>query len=253
MPYNATTFSPLQTLMHSNTFLRLVLALTLITAASCPSTRAAEKDSLFSGTWKWTTTTQDGQKRESVLTLKQDGDKWAGVLKGPRGENPVKDAKVLGQDISFTVERETQRGKMIANYKGKLEGETIKGAVHTKTGDQERDREWLATRESLDVTGDWAWSMKRDNGETWNATLHIKKDGDKIVGQFEREGAETKIELQNAKLSGSTLTFETTMQRDGQSTTIKNSAVITGKAMKGKAQGTRDGEAWTREWEAAKK
>ncbi len=228
------------------------IGLAILTAALLPALQAAEKSPL-AGTWKWSSTNQAGEKRESILTLKHEDAKWTGMLKSPRGENPVQDVKVEGTEVSFKLERETQRGKMTASYKGKLEGETIKGTIHTKTGEQERDRDWLATREGVDWVGDWAWSMKRDNGETWNATLRLKKEGDKITGNFEREGSDTKIEVQNAKLSGSTLTFETTMQRDGQSSVIKSTAAITGKTMKGKAQGTRDGEAWTREWEATKK
>ncbi len=230
----------------------LPILLTCLSTIVAGGLQGAES-STFVGNWNWNMTTRDGQTRESTLILKKEGDKWSATVKGPRGETPAQDLKIAGHEISFKTERETQQGQMTALYKGKLQGDAIKGTIVIKNGDQTRDREWSATREGTNITGEWAWSMKRDNGESWTAVLHLKKEADKITGYFQREGSENKVEVQAAKLAGTTLSFDTVMQRDGQSTTIKNSAVITGKTMKGKSEGSRDGETFSREWEATKK
>jgi len=228
----------------SSTLIALLAVVQLGSAADGPSA---------SGTWKWSTAGRNGQTRESTLVLKQHGEKLTGALQGQRGETAIAEGKVEGDKISFKITRETQRGTSVASYKGSLEGDAIKGTISVKAGERENQRDWAAKRESLDPTGDWAWVMKRDNGDAWEATMHLKRDGESVSGSFEREGGDSKIELRNGKLSGSTLTFEVVMEADGQSNTIKNMATITGKMMKGKSSGTRDGQAFTHEWEATKK
>lgn len=216
---------------------------------------AADKPQV-AGTWKWSQQTRDGQTRESALVLKLEGEKLTGALKGARAETPIQEAKLEGNEVSFKIERETQRGKMTALYKGKVEGDTIRGTIATRTGEQSREREWLAKRDgapAIDIAGDWAWIMKRDNGETWEATLRLKRDGNAITGHFIRPDGEANIELRNAKLVAATLTFDTVLERDGNSMTIHNTATVAGRKMTGKSQGDRNGESWTRDWEATRK
>lgn len=206
------------------------------------------------GTWKWTTEGRDGQSSESSLVLKQDGDKVTGLYKSTRGESPIEDGKVSGKEIAFKITREVQQGSFTAHYKGTVEGNTIKGSMAAKFGDRDFEREWVAKREGIDPSGNWAWSMERDNGETMEATLALKLEGENVVGTLEREGSGFSLNVRNGKLSGSTLTFETVFERDGQSMTMKNEAVLKDNSLTGKVSGkTPDGDEFSREWKAKRK
>ncbi|MBM3823621.1 MAG: hypothetical protein FJ404_12170 [Verrucomicrobia bacterium] len=205
------------------------------------------------GAWKWTTQTQNGESREWVLDLRWENGKLLGKLKGPRNETEIQEGRYAEGQVSFKVTRETQRGTLQSTYQGKLDGDTLKGKVETKNGERTNEREWVAKREGLDVSGAWAWSMKRENGDTMEATFTLSRSNGQLAGKFESEGLPQPLEIKNAKIEGNTLTFDTVLERDGASTTIKNSATISGKTMKGKAEGTREGQSWTREWEATRK
>ena len=172
-------------------------------------------------------------------------------MKGRRGETAIQDGKIDGNKLSFKTVRENQDRTFTVNYKGTVEGNTIKGAFALTFGEREFEREWVAKRKSVDPTGTWAWTMLRDNGETWEADLKLRRDGDSIVGAFSQEDSDFTLEIRNGKMSGTTLTFETVFEGDGQSMTTKNTAVIAGKTMKGKSSGeSPDGQEYSIEWEA---
>ena len=206
------------------------------------------------GTWKWSREGRDGQTRESSLILKQDGNKVTGVYKTTRGESPIEAGKVSGNELSFKISRETQNGSFTSNYKGKVDGNSIKGSMAATFGDREFEREWVAKREAVNPSGDWVWEMERDNGELMEAALSLKLDGAKVVGTFEMGDSGYVLDLQNGKISGSKLTFSTVFERDGQSMTIKHEAVLKGDTLNGKVSGERpNGESFTREWTAKRK
>jgi hypothetical protein len=115
---------------------------------------AKEAASKVDGTWTWSFTGQNGQKRESSLKLKQDGEKLTGTMSGrPGGAGAeIKDGKVDADGtLSFTVTREINGNTMTAKYHGKLEGDTIKGKIETTRDGQSREREWEATRQKEDA------------------------------------------------------------------------------------------------------
>src|SRR5262245_43522133 len=79
------------------------------------------------GTWKWTVKFND-QEREMTLKLKLDGDKLTGGLIGRDDkETPIEDAKYKDGEFSFSVTRERNGQKVTIKYKGKVEGDSIKG------------------------------------------------------------------------------------------------------------------------------
>lgn len=79
------------------------------------------------GTWKWSQEGRDGQKRESTLKLELKDGALTGTITAFRGEAPISNGKVEGDDVSFTVEREGRDGqKWSMKYAGKLAGDTLK-------------------------------------------------------------------------------------------------------------------------------
>ena len=114
----------------------------------------ADKDSKakVDGTWKWSFTTQNGDKREGSAKLKQEGDKVTGTIAGRQGnDTEIKDGKIdKDGTLSFTVTREFNGNSMTQKYTGKVEGDTIKGKMETTRDGQTRERDWEAKREKKD-------------------------------------------------------------------------------------------------------
>src|SRR5689334_1810117 len=79
------------------------------------------------GKWTWTRNF-NGNEVTQTLELKQDGEKLTGTISGRNNQKTeIKDGKIKENEISFNVvrERNGQEFKMV--YKGKIDGDTIKG------------------------------------------------------------------------------------------------------------------------------
>src|SRR5215469_15079364 len=78
------------------------------------------------GKWVAQVPGRGGQTRETTFNFKVDGGKLTGTVSGMRGENPISDGKVSGDDISFTVALSFNGNDIKMNYKGKVSGDEIK-------------------------------------------------------------------------------------------------------------------------------
>ena len=98
------------------------------------------------GTWKWFNFF--GERRfESKLTLKLDGDKLTGHLAGRDGRSTeIKDASFKDGEVSFEADRGRDDFKFTQKFKGKLEGDTIKGTIDSTFGGNPRTVDWDAHR-----------------------------------------------------------------------------------------------------------
>jgi hypothetical protein len=98
------------------------------------------------GTWKWET--EFGTTRfESTLKLELDGkDKLKGKTKSRTTEVDIKEGKYKNGEISFEVVRDRGGVETVTLYRGKLDGDTIRGETEFDFGGQVRTREWIATR-----------------------------------------------------------------------------------------------------------
>jgi hypothetical protein len=94
------------------------------------------------GKWSAEMEGRDGQKRTQTFDLKADGDKLTGTVSSPRGERPIIDGKISGDDISFAVEVEFGGEKRKMQYTGKIVGNELK----MKVGAGERTREFTAKK-----------------------------------------------------------------------------------------------------------
>ena len=113
---------------------------------------ADEKKSDPTGVWTWTQPgRQGGADRTNTLTLKMDGDKVTGKLSTPgRGgqsmDADIKDAKLAGDDLSFSVTREFNGNSITTKYTGKVSGDTIKGSTEFDRNGEPVKRDWEAKR-----------------------------------------------------------------------------------------------------------
>jgi hypothetical protein len=104
-------------------------------------TAAQDKKNDPTGTWKWETE-RGGQKRETVLKLKLDGDKLTGTITAGRGKDQptdvkIEDGKFKDGEVTFTVTREFNDQKRVTKYAAKVDGDTMKG---TATSEAKRDK-----------------------------------------------------------------------------------------------------------------
>lgn len=101
----------------------VLLVVTTVVWSQTPATQPAGA----TGTWKWTTQGFGGDQ-ETILKLKQEGDKLTGTISGIGGEeSPISDGAVKGQDVTFKVVRDFGGNKFTTVYTGKLSGNSFKG------------------------------------------------------------------------------------------------------------------------------
>ena len=119
-----------------------MVALLLVLLAAFCSSRAAD----LTGGWKSSTKTPRGTV-EGAFQFKQEVNKLTGHIFSPHGQKePIKDGKVNGDEIEFTVERRQPGGASgVVTYKGKVKGDEIRG---TFVGPGGHTIEWIASREN---------------------------------------------------------------------------------------------------------
>ena len=100
------------------------------------------------GTWKWTIPGRDGQPRDVTLKLELKDGQLTGTISGFRGDNPISDGTFKDDQLAFSVVRELNGNKFEQKYQGKLDGDTITGAVDfTGRDGQPMHRDWTAMRQ----------------------------------------------------------------------------------------------------------
>ncbi len=108
----------------------------------------AEDKATPAGTWKWSVT-RNNNTIETTLKLKLDGDKLSGTISGRNNtETAIEDASFKDGEVAFAVTREFNGNKRTTKYKGKVDGDTIKGKTEFKDRDgKDQSRDWEAKRD----------------------------------------------------------------------------------------------------------
>jgi hypothetical protein len=109
---------------------------------------ASAQDANVAGTWELSAPGRNGNTVTQTLTLQQDGTKLTGSMAGQRGSSPVT-GTVSGNNIDFSVTRNTRRGQSQTNYTGAVSGDTMKGTFSMRGNTVN-------------------WEAKRSGGETGN-------------------------------------------------------------------------------------
>ena len=105
---------------------RLLFSLLAFTVAAC----AAD----ISGTWKGTADGPQGNL-ERTFTFKVDGTKLTGDTTSQMlGKSEIKDGKIDGDNISFTITASMQGNELKLTYKGTVSGSEIKLASEVSGG-----------------------------------------------------------------------------------------------------------------------
>lgn len=89
----------------------------------------------ISGTWTMSMPGRGGQMMERDITIKQEGTKLTVTMPGRPGPNGEPGEPIVGQGtlegnaIQWTIVRTTPRGEMKMEYKGTVDGATMKGTT----------------------------------------------------------------------------------------------------------------------------
>ena len=102
------------------------------------------------GTWKCEYDI-GGQKRESTLKIKKDGDKLAGTMDWPdQKDAKLKDVKMKDGELTFSAERVVGGNTFNVEYKLKVDGDKLTGKGAVVTGDEKREFDFGGKREKKD-------------------------------------------------------------------------------------------------------
>lgn len=100
--------------------------LTIVALFLCASLSALAADA--TGSWKISFETPNG-KRESVLALKQDGDKLTGNMKSEQMPDTPITGTAAGDSLTFSITRDFNGQTMKIEYSAKVDGDKMSGNV----------------------------------------------------------------------------------------------------------------------------
>lgn len=120
--------------------MRYVFSLTLLVTLLAAVALAAD----VTGTWKAQVPGREGATMEMTFNFKQAGETLTGSISSARGETPISNGKVSGDDLSFTVVMSFGGNEIKMLYKGKVSGNEIKFTSQREGSD--RVREFIAKK-----------------------------------------------------------------------------------------------------------
>lgn len=128
-------------------------ALCAVATLGLVSSSQAEDKADPTGTWTWSVPGRNGgPERKMTLKLKTEDDKVTGSISQPgrQGGEPrvtdIKDGKLKGDEVSFSVTREFNGNSFTMKYSGKVSADTIKGKIEFERNGETRSRDWEAKR-----------------------------------------------------------------------------------------------------------
>jgi len=247
------------------TFLRqfrtsVSLAALVLTCARL-NTAVLAADHNLAGTWKSSFTTQDGQTIETTLKLKQDGDKFNGVVIGRNGnETPLDEITLTGDQVSLKLTRERNGEKVTIKVAAKLADDNLKGKIESNWGGENRAMDWGAKRvketaeaaanSSAGVTGNWKYDITLDGGNVLNLVLNLKQEGDKVTGKVTVGDFEAPIT--EGEVTGDAISFKIPVDRDDLKFTSKYNGTVAGDSIKGKIHSDFGGQDHAYDWNASR-
>lgn len=136
---------------------------TFITAAVCgvllfhatTTAQVQERKADPSGTWTWSQPLRseagNGSPTVNTLQLKADGETLTGTLSTPRRggeirEVAIKNGKVKGDEISFSVTGKFALMTIVVKFSGKVSNDFITGKIDARVFGQKASQDWQAKR-----------------------------------------------------------------------------------------------------------
>ncbi len=185
------------------------------------------------GKWELTVTSERGT-RQGMLRVFQD---LSGRYESFGGEIPVKDLKLEGNQVTFALEMGFGQQTFNLNFKGTLDGNSLKGQTTSERGTSEVTGKKLAVAAAPAVAGTWELTTQSQQGGTRTNTLKIKDD---MTATYTSRDTETPVT--DLKVEGNQISFKITRTFNDQQVTMDFKGTVDGKTLKGEmvsARGSR--------------
>ncbi|MBE3095538.1 MAG: class I SAM-dependent methyltransferase [Planctomycetes bacterium] len=121
------------------------------------------------GTWQWTLPGAKGEQA-CQLRLRQCFQAVSGTVTVDGQQQPIADATLVGDRLTFGLVREAQGEKAGMSFSGRIIGDTLSGSVESQGGPAASKRDWTARRDRVNLVGAWGWTL-----DDKPATLRIRR------------------------------------------------------------------------------
>lgn len=98
------------------------------------------------GVWRWSMSTSTG-KQDYTLRLVQQFQEIRGEVNVKGQEASIAEARLVGDQLSFTFRDDTNKQKAVMRFNGRIGGDTIKGDVEVQGEPSAGNYNWTAKRE----------------------------------------------------------------------------------------------------------
>lgn len=175
-------------------------------------------------------------------SLKLDGEKLQGTVKGELGETPA-EGTVTDKRVTIAFKVPYQGADLLITLTGEIDGDSLKGTAdyggmaqgewsghragsEVKTGTTDRP----ADAEKIDVSGSWVFTVETPMG-SGTPTFTFKQDGESLTGHY--AGALGEADL-TGTLKGNAITFSFKVNVQGTEGVVTYSGAAAKDSIKGK-------------------
>jgi len=183
------------------------------------------------GKWDLTSVSDFGT-RQSMMRINGD---MTGRYEFFGGEIPMKDLKLDGNQVTFTLEMGFGDQTFTLNFKGTLDGNNLKGQMTSDRGTSEITGKKV--EETSAVVGTWEFTRETQQG-TRTSTLKIKPD---MTGTYSFR--DNPVDVKDLKVDGNNVSFKIEMSFNDRQFTMEFKGTVEGKTLKGEfitQRGTRE-------------
>jgi len=193
------------------------------------------------GRWDLETTSPERGPRPGTLTVFPD---LSGRYETFGGEIPVKEIKLDGNNIAFSVETGFGDQNFTIDFKGKIDGKSLTGEVVTPRGTRtvtgKKAEAASARPASSSLAGTWELTREGQDGERRTATLIIKDDKTATYAQGPDAAP---VSVTDLRFEGGELSFKVTVKRGERDVAMEFKGKVEGSTLKGQLttpRGTRE-------------
>jgi hypothetical protein len=188
------------------------------------------------GQWELTTTSDRGT-RTGMLTIYPD---LTGRYDLFGGEIPIKDLKFEADQLTFAIEMGFGDQTFKMEFKGKVDGKTLKGQLTSSRGTSEVAGKKLeaARPQTSSIVGTWEFTREAQDGTRRTTTLTIKPD---MTGTY--KARDTEVPLTSLSVNGDQVSFKAMMKYNDTEVPTEFKGKLEGGTLKGEfttSRGTRE-------------